>query len=338
MVHDRGTSGVACDTTARFELVCWEANHGDFPNVDDLVASIMGAPTDPSIQVAQNTSRSKQLVAAQARLYSDAKDIHNARLLLVLFFAFLTSLCAIVFPDARSYIGAVAGFALLGMSLVVTSVEKRRRFLAVSIQEEFDTGIYQLPWNGMLADRPSSVAIAQAAKRYDRGRDANWYSDTGTTQRPFDVLICQMTNLGWGASLHRLWAALLGLALFGIAAAVTLVTWLLHLSFLDCVLALIVPWLAPAKELVDLIRANVDSANSKESLERQIVNVWKEGLGGKNILIETCRLIQDRILHIRQSNAYVPDWLDSVRRGKSQATMDSIVAAMVEEAKFSGHA
>jgi hypothetical protein len=299
---------------------------------------VKSSTTDPPIQAAQNTTRSKQLVAAQARLYSDAKTIHNARLLLVFVFATMTICCALFFPAARSYIGASSGVGLLAVALFVTGVEKRRRLEAAAIQEEFDTGVFQLPWNRMQAERPSNVTISWAAKRYNDGREENWYSDTLGTHRPFDVLICQMTNLGWGASMHRLWARLLSGALVLLVGAVVVITLVLHLSFLDSFLALMVPALAPAKELIDLMRANFENANSKEATEQQIIGIWKEGLQGKAVPMDTCRLIQDRILHYRQSNAYVPDWLDLLRRDKNEAAMNSIAAIMIEEAKSSGYA
>ena len=294
--------------------------------------------TEPSIQVAQNTARAKQFIAAQARLYSDAKTIHNWRLALVCFFSGVTSVCAIALPDARTYIGALAGFTLLAIALLVTSLEKRRRFQASAIQEEFDTNVFQLPWNGLQAERPSPTVIAKAAARYDGDREANWYPDTKETLRPFDILICQTSNLGWGTAMHRLWAALLGIALVLIATVIGLVTWALDLSFIDCVLALVVPALAPIKELAELITTNLENATSKESTERKLIALWKDGLRGQPVSTESCRTIQDKILHFRQSNAYVPDWLDNLRRAKNETAMRSSATAMIEEARDRGYA
>lgn len=136
--------------------------------------------------------------------------------------------------------------------------------------------------------------------------------------------------------MHRLWAALLGLALGSMAAVVGLVTWLLDLSFADCMLTLLVPALAPAKELVDLIRTNLENAASKESIERKITELWKKGLAGETISLDSCRAIQDCILGFRKSNAYVPDWLDERFRVKNEAAMRSGAASLIEEATAHG--
>lgn len=292
--------------------------------------------TEPPIEVAQNTPRARQLVAAQARLYSDAKTVHNSRLALVFFFAGAGAIAGLAMPDVRPHIGAVAGIVLFVVALVVTGVEKRRRVQASVIQEEFDTTLFQLPWNGVSAERPSATTVARAAARYTGGREADWYPSTGRVVRPLDILICQASNLGWGAGMHRLWAALLGIALASMVAVIGLATWLLHLSFAECMLALLVPALAPAKELVDMIKTNLENAGSKESIERKITELWKKGLAGETVALDSCRTIQNCILDFRKSNAYVPDWLDKRFRAKNEAAMRSGAAALVEEATAHG--
>lgn len=296
----------------------------------------MKARTEPPIQAAQNTARAKQLIASQSRLYSDAKTIHNWRFALVCFFAATTIICALALQDARPYIGALSGFALLALSVIVTGVEKRRRSQAAAIQEEFDTTVFRLPWNPLHAERPSTMVVAKAAARYRGGREANWYPDTEETTRPLDILVCQISNLGWGAAMHRLWAAVLGFALALVAVIIGVLTWALDLSFMDCVLALVVPALAPAKEISELIKANLENASSKESTEQKILDLWKAGLSGQPLPAESCRTIQDKILHFRQSNSYVPDWLDKLRRAKNETAMRSSAAAMIEEARDHG--
>lgn len=292
--------------------------------------------TEPQIEVAQNTPRAKQLVAAQARLYSDAKTIHNWRLALVFLFAAAGAIAGLAMPNVRPHIGAVAGIVLFVLALLVTGVEKRRRGQASAIQEEFDTTVFQLPWNFVSAERPSATTVARAAARYTGGREADWYPSTGRVVRPLDILICQASNLGWGASMHRLWATLLGFALASMVAVIGLATWLLRLSFAECMLALLVPALAPAKELVDLIKTNLENAGSKESIERKITELWKKGLAGEAVTLDSCRTIQNCILDFRKSNAYVPDWLDKRFRAKNEAAMRSGAAALVEEATAHG--
>jgi hypothetical protein len=153
----------------------------------------VGAPTDPPIFKAQNTPDAQRRVAAQARLYSDAKALYFGRVAVISVLAVASSTAALLTADAaRTALGAGGGILLLALSVVGGDVEKGRRLQAAAIQEEFDTAVFQLQWNSMEAERPSSIVIARAAERYRGEREKDWYPDTRGTHRPFDVLICQV--------------------------------------------------------------------------------------------------------------------------------------------------
>lgn len=201
----------------------------------------MAAPTSPAIFVAQNTQDARRRVSAQARLYSEAKRLWVLRVAAVCVLAVATGAAALAAPSAaRTAIGVGGGFVLLVLSFVGGGVEKRKRHLAAAVQEEFDTGVFRLPWNDM-ESRPPPTAIAQAAARYDGGRDKDWYPDTKSTHRPFDVLICQSSNLGWGATTHRTWAWLLTGAAAALVAAVAAAAVVFDLKALDFFAALVAP-------------------------------------------------------------------------------------------------
>jgi hypothetical protein len=156
----------------------------------------MSGPTSPRIFVAQNTEDAQRKVAAQARLYSDAKAWLNARLALIAALALVSAVAALFAAnEARTITGAGGGVLLLIFSFVGANIEKRKRLLAVAVQEDFDTGVFRLRWNSIELNRPSPLVVAKAAARYDGGREKNWYGDTRGTHRPFDVLICQSTRI-----------------------------------------------------------------------------------------------------------------------------------------------
>jgi hypothetical protein len=113
--------------------------------------------------------------------------------------------------------------------------------------------------------------------------------------------------------------------------------WAFNLPAADAFLAVIAPLIAPARELVEMIRANIDSAQSKATTEGKILAYWRRGLKDPTTVSEQdCRSIQDRMLNIRQTNANIPDWLNSVSRNKRQAAMGVSVAHMIEEARDHG--
>ncbi|MCG5464843.1 S-4TM family putative pore-forming effector [Micromonospora sp. MED01] len=294
--------------------------------------------TDPRIFDAQNSTDARRLVAAQARIYSDTKIFAGVRLTVVIGLSIAAGVVAIRFPGLRTAAGVGGGTALLAVSFVTASVEKRLRMMAAAAQEEFDTRVFRLDWNGVLVDRPPAARVAKAAFRYRGGRDANWYDDTEATHRPYDVLICQATNLGWGASMHRLWAWILsGLGLLAACGAIA-GGMLADLGWSGLLTAVIVPALSPIKEIAEQIRLNFDNARSKESAERKIAELWAAGMSGAATPSTTqLRTLQDKILQLRQTNAFVPDWLDTVFHRRNEVAMKMSVQSRVEEARRNGH-
>ncbi|MFC6154908.1 S-4TM family putative pore-forming effector [Nocardioides yefusunii] len=293
----------------------------------------------PPISVRQNTERAQRFLAAQSRLYTDAKRLHDTRFLTVVLLAAVTVTVALAFPEARVVVGAVGGATTFLWSLLGGGREKRCRKQAAFTQEEFDTYVFDLPWNVMAAEHPSPTLIVEAANRYQGNRTKDWYPDTGAVERPLDILICQRSNLGWGASIHRFYGAVLTgclvvLVLLGVAIAL-----IGDLNATDALVSLVVPLLGPARELIEMIRSNRDSSETKAKAEMKVHRLWEQALRpGSAITVSDCRAVQDLILGIRQTNAHVPDWLDNLRRSHSETLMQQSAEHLVEEALRQGKA
>lgn len=298
----------------------------------------MVGPTTPTIWESQNTSDRRRLVAAFARLYSTAKVVFALRVAAVFALAGASSVLALTSPGIRTAVGGGGGVFLLFLSFLVGGVERWYRTRAAATQEKFDTEVFQLPWNGIHVDRPSEYVISRAASRYEGVRDKDWYADTKGTDRPFDVLICQASNFGWGATMHLIWGWLLVGVIAAMAVLVAAVGVVVDLSAKEIFVALVVPALAPFKEVAEQIKANFEANKTKESVERKVNEMWARGMDGSHVPTEVeVRSVQDKILLLRQTNPYVPDWLDNVLRGRNEAAMRSSVADKVAQAERSGN-
>lgn len=297
----------------------------------------MNDSTQRTISTVQNTERAQHLLAAQSRLYTDAKRLHDTRILTVVVLAVITVVAALAFPDGRIVVGAVGGAVTFLWSVLGGGREKRCRKQAAFVQEEFDTYVFDMPWNAWAAEHPSPTLIAEAAARYRGNRTKDWYPVTGTVARPLDVLICQRSNLGWGASIHRVYAAFLTgllvvLILVGVAVAL-----IGSLTATDALIALVVPLLGPVRELIEMIRNNRDSSDTKAMVETKVHSLWERALRpDREITIADCRAVQDQILNIRQANAHVPDWLDNLRRARNETLMRQSAAHLIDEAERRG--
>ncbi|MEU4385839.1 S-4TM family putative pore-forming effector [Promicromonospora sp. NPDC023805] len=289
--------------------------------------------THRTIQTAQNTVRAQRFLAAQSRLYTDAKHLHDARVLTVVALAIATVIVALANPDARTIVGTVGGAVTFFWSVLGSSREKRCRKQAVSIQEEFDTHVFGIPWNSMAAEHPSPTVIAETATRYRGKRTKDWYPDTGPVARPLDILICQRSNLGWGAPVHQLYAAIIASLLVALTLAAIALAVICKLTATDALTMLLVPLLGPARELIEMIRNNRESAEAKSKAESKVNGLWERALQhGGQLTIDDCRAVQDQILTIRLTNAHVPDWLDNLRRDRNENLMQQSAVHLIEEA------
>lgn len=298
------------------------------PTKDDEAEKYEPGP----INQRQDELHAQRYLKAQSRLYSDAKNIRKLRLPVTAGLAGLSVLLGLVVPDARTVIGAVGVVAGLLWSLLAFVPERRRRNDAVAIQEEFDCYVYDLPWKPSAVDHPSATTVAEAAERYQGKRMARWYPRTGPLPRPFDILVCQRSNLGWGTASHRQYSAFLTAALLALIAVAALIGWLVKDGLL-----LVLPLVAPAREVFELSREHRTSADEKEKAEAKVRRVWDQALADPTTLsVADCRDIQDRIMAIRRSNASVPDWFDSWRRDTYEASMRQSTNVYIEQAIAAG--
>ena len=295
--------------------------------------------TEPPISAAQNTPGARRLLAAQAVLYGQTKAARNLRISVTVAAAVALGIAAALSDDADVPVGVVGGVLVLLVSQYVAYRQGATTALAVGIQEKFDTDVYQLSWNSAaLRSVPTNQVVAARAAEYDGDRTENWYPDTRTVERPLDIVICQQSNLGWGAATHRKWGTVVASALVTLLVALALLWWALHLSASSGLNILVLPALPVLVEAVDELRRHFESARLKDEMQQRVLEVWREGLTAEGVPVLRCREIQNEIVHIRQSNAQVPDWFDRRLRGKSESAMRVGAEDMIEEAERHGRA
>jgi hypothetical protein len=286
------------------------------------------------IAVRQNKPDMLRLLLAQRRLYSDAKAMQNTRLAIVFAGAAASSTIALLAPTAVAVISLLVGVGLLLYSAFGAAREKTKAKQAATVQELFDCDVFHLNWNGVCARRPTPQVIATAVTRSsgDIAKLRDWYPSTASVPRPFDVLICQRSNIGWGASMHALWVAVLTAATLVFAALIILFYVWRGLPFIT-----LVPLLAPLGEAVNQIRAHRESSTSKQCLEGTIMTLWRRALADPQAVGEPdLRRVQDLILGLRQTNASVPDWFHNRRRPANEASMQEAADALVHEVQDGG--
>lgn len=298
----------------------------------------MESPTYPPIAVVQNTDSSQRLLAAQAVLYGDLKRARTIRMAVVLAAAVALAAFTIWANPSAAPVGATGGVVVLLATVFESRRERRFTDVAVSVQEQFDTTVFRLPWNSMAVPHPpTGQEVNTAAARYQGGRTRDWYPDTGGVQRPLDVIICQQSNLGWGAAVHRKWLAAVILATAVLLVVLVAVEVGLRLDWPTALNALVIPFVPVLWEAVNEVMRHLDAAKDKEDTQQRILALWREALA-RPVCDTRVREVQNCIVEFRRGNAQVPDWFDNAFRARNEQAMRTTAADMAAEAASHGKA
>ncbi|WP_143658641.1 S-4TM family putative pore-forming effector [Streptomyces sp. IMTB 2501] len=283
----------------------------------------------------QNDEDLLTVLRAGESAHARARRLASARVAVSVFLA-AGAVLAVVVPALQTVL-TTAGFLWALVYAVGAGSWTESEFrTAALLQETFDTRLYDIPWNEMLAgNAPSADEISRLARRYqgpeERLRD---YYEIRELPRPLDLLSCILQNLAWGARIRRRYAAavqagVIGWIVTGVAVGV---------STGMTLASLLTTWFIPSLGLlllgVDIVRAQRETAAAREHARQVILREMREhahsGLPPERVpdLLVLARQAQDVLLRTRLAQARVPNWffrrfLDS-DRADFAAAMDEV--------------
>lgn len=286
-----------------------------------------------SIGQRQNSEPGLRLLKAAQVANSRVARMESARLVLSLVLV-LAVLATTVYGDQPGPLLAIVGsfWAILSAIVLVPS-SRRLRNESCLIQEQFDTYVFDLPWNPAMGSKVDLERVHELSYRFTGGVDkiVDWYPDT-SAHRPLDVLISQRANVNYDIRLRERWRRIvIGLLASWIAAgvAVGVITSM-------TVWSLLLTWFAPSSAAIILAYEIIFSQNKALNERRSI-------LPGINRAIETireekdrsklasygflCRNFQDAIFDTRQHTNRVPSWFYRLSRSTNEKIMRAATAA-----------
>src|SRR6185295_17193717 len=126
--------------------------------------------TSPVGLAAQNSEKSIELVAASTKAYGIAKRVWGLQLALAILVGIAGPVVAVQFPDLKVW-SAVAGLVVLLLdTFLLEGLIQGHRAAGAKMQELFDTSLYGLPWNELVATvkpLPEEVVRLSNAARSD---------------------------------------------------------------------------------------------------------------------------------------------------------------------------
>jgi len=158
----------------------------------------------------QNEESNIARLAAQRQLYRDVNCIE-------LFTVVLTVVVPIVFTLFQDITGkgktiaCIISLTMIGFSIFLDNLQKEKKILAATIQQEFDINVFSMEWDrklfGIRKNLNSEIAAASKkilSKDEERNSLKNWYrKEVDALPLEEGIAACQKENFSWDAGLRK---------------------------------------------------------------------------------------------------------------------------------------
>tara|TARA_B100000745_G_scaffold52942_1_gene31476 strand:+ start:6744 stop:7619 length:876 start_codon:yes stop_codon:yes gene_type:complete len=272
----------------------------------------------------QNEVECIDRLAAQRFAYAKAKQIFIVRISISTLFAVFGTMLMVSIEETKLYIAIAAIFYTMIDIFLLRNIENTYRRDGAKIQELFDTGLFGLEWNHLVAGSvPENEKVCLYNQQYRQKNDIenlfNWYpGDVAELSLEQAALVCQRTNIWWDVTLRQKMFWLITFGLLGL-------TFMLFIFFhgsSHLLLTVIVTLLPLYEVLCDYARSQYLSISKIKELQSKIEERIERVTGGESVLQSQLRTIQDEIFRHRESCLFVPDWFYFFFRGKQEEQMN----------------
>lgn len=302
-------------------------------------------PVDGSIATAadilrrQDEPHALRLLLAQRRMYSRAKRWNYIRVFGIGVVALGAPIITVIIPHVAEIIGAVAGAWIFLARTIFLAGERRWTGPAASVQDAFDTFVFNLPTNPAISSEPERIADIirnDSVEQYANSEHLlGWYSLKPEIPIVPATAICQQSNLAYSQRLLKRHASvwLLVGVIWGIVAIAIGIAFGLTLS--QFLIGIVLPVLPAVLDARDLWHSAGTAAHDRSRLSDAVadrISAWPSHV----IKMDDLRNWQDQLFILRRDGPLVPDFLYHWTRSKNERAMSARAAELarsVEENK-----
>lgn len=285
----------------------------------------------------QNVERSLTLLRAISAAHRHTQRAQGATLAISVLVAGLGVLTK-PFPAVSSAIALTGAVWGAMYALVIRSWTGRYLHTSATLQEMFDVGLFNLPWNAVaVGDRVPDDEVSRLSRRYrgDESRLRDYYI-VANVPAPYDVLFCLEQNLAWGSRVRSRFAnAIVALVVFWCAAGT--VTAVATGSTVNQLLS---EWFVPSLGLLllclDTYRVQVSITRERSRMLNLLRSAVDDPASTVLATAQTftgfARQIQDALFQMRRQQPRVPTWF--FRRFHDSDATDFRFKMQALEARF----
>lgn len=256
---------------------------------------------------------------AQRRLYSNAKIMQYILIaitvIIPVLIAFVTNFSNLRIDDTSWIYTIYAIVVIFGEKILEIFIDRNKK-TAASIQEKFDTNIFDIPENELLNSVFIDHDIVRKYSKKDKlnankiSRVTNWYSTRiDCLQTNIAILFCQRMNICYDQNIKKKYNKLL-ISLSVLTFITLLIISLTNdFSLKKFIIEVILPSIPILNFTYKEINQNIESVDNLQKL-REIIENKLSSLSRNDVIeIEELRNIQDRIFNNRILSPLIPDFI-----------------------------
>lgn len=267
----------------------------------------------------QNLDVNIDRLLAQRRLYSNAKIMQYILIaitvIIPVLIAFVTNFSNLRIDDTSWIYTIYAIVVIFGEKILEIFIDRNKK-TAASIQEKFDTNIFDIPENELLNSVFIDHDIVRKYSKKDKlnanktSRVTNWYSTRiDCLQTNIAILFCQRMNICYDQNIKKKYNKLL-ISLSVLTFITLLIISLTNdFSLKKFIIEVILPSIPILNFTYKEINQNIESVDNLQKLREIIENKLSSLSRNDTIEIEELRNIQDRIFNNRILSPLIPDFI-----------------------------
>ena len=267
----------------------------------------------------QNLDVNIDRLLAQRRLYSNAKIMQYILIaitvIIPVLIAFVTNFSNLRIDDTSWIYTIYAIVVIFGEKILEIFIDRNKK-TAASIQEKFDTNIFDIPENELLNSVFIDHDIVRKYSKKDKlnankiSRVTNWYSTRiDCLQTNIAILFCQRMNICYDQNIKKKYNKLL-ISLSVLTFITLLIISLTNdFSLKKFIIEVILPSIPILNFTYKEINQNIESVDNLQKL-REIIENKLSSLSRNDVIeIEELRNIQDIIFNNRILSPLIPDFI-----------------------------
>lgn len=293
------------------------------------------------IPTLQASDENRSLLRARDRNYRAAKVTQGLLVLVSILLPVVGVWIGPQIPEIRPYLALVSLILLVMETALFDRIQKDRLKRGAKLQEQFDTGVFGLPWNRFVTGAPVEHEDVHrlSAKPLSKKREAHfqaWYEVCiGRLPLHLARLIGQRTNISYDARLRRRYGGwLLTLTLlFGVV--LLFASLYKGLLFPELIMTFGVPFMPVLTWALRERMQQANAATSLTNLNSEWEKIWIKALGGADAVALTAesRSLQDAIYQHRERSPLVYDWVYSIFRSANEDEAHHAAENLVRKAE-----